>query len=217
LNSCAKGQQPTYLKNTTLPRISKVAIVASVSDPKVSYSGTKNVSGDLGPFMVAIAPLSLFVFLAAMGTESAIRSGVDREHAGKVKEHVDLSHFEEKVAQSFMQIVKKGDSFQTAEYLTDKNPNVQQLSIRGYDAIIRLSVDNISLTRDTGEYVGLYTLVRGQMEHLSSGKVVWDRYEHVKSPEFHSLNYYKENGLKELDAMLERAARNLAYDFVYLK
>jgi hypothetical protein len=55
------------------------------------------------------------------------------------------------------------------------------------------------------------------MEHLSSGKVVWDRYEHVKSPEFHSLNYYKENGLKELDAMLERAARNLAYDFVYLK
>jgi hypothetical protein len=142
---------------------------------------------------------------------------VDRGHAGEVGKHVNLSHFEEKVAQSFIQTVKKEDSFQTAEYLTDKNPNVQQLSARGYDALIRLSVDNISLTRDAGEYVGLYASVRGQMEHLSSGKVVWDRYEHVKSPEFHSLDYYKENGLKELDAMLERAGRNLAYDFVYLK
>jgi hypothetical protein len=55
------------------------------------------------------------------------------------------------------------------------------------------------------------------MEHLFSGKVVWDREERILSSEFHSLDYYKENGLKELDAMLEKGGRNLAYDFVYLK
>jgi hypothetical protein len=37
------------------------------------------------------------------------------------------------------------------------------------------------------------------------------------SPELQPLDYYKKNGLIELDAMLKKAGRNLAYDFVYLK
>jgi hypothetical protein len=195
-----------------------VAIVASVSDLKVTYSATKE--GEWAFFGVVLAtlfPPALPVVAAAAVTERAIRSGVDKGDAGEVKKGVDLAHFEGKIAQSFMEAVKKGDFFQNAEYLTDKNLTAQQLAATGYDAVIRLSVHNISLTRDAGDNVGLYASVRGQMEYLSSGKVVWDRDEHVKSPEFHSLDYYKENGLKELDAMLQKAGRNLAYDFVYSK
>jgi len=80
-----------------------------------------------------------------------------------------------------------------------------------------LFVREISLKRVGGDNAGLNAYVRGQMEYLSSGKIVWDREEYVMSPELHSLDYYKENGLKELDVMLEKAGRNLAYDFVYLK
>jgi hypothetical protein len=55
------------------------------------------------------------------------------------------------------------------------------------------------------------------MKYISSGKVVWDREEHISPSELRPLDYYKENVVKELDAMLERAGRNLAYDFVYLR
>jgi hypothetical protein len=157
------------------------------------------------------------VGLFPMFVEGAIRSGVDQGHTGKVRERVDLSHLEETVARSFMQTLKKGDCFQATEYLTDKNQDLQQLSVKGYDAIIRLFVREVSLKRVAGDKVGLDAYVRGQMEHFSSGKIVWDREEYVMSPELHSLDYYKENGLKELDAMLEKAGRNLAYDFAYLK
>lgn len=209
LTSCAtKGPQGTYLKNMSLSGISKVAIVASVNAPAVSYAKTDNVSANLFPFT------GLFPIIV----EAAIRSGVDRGHAGEVKKHMDFTHFEETVAKSFTQQLKKGDCFQTAEYLTDKNLDLQQLSTKGYDAVIRLFVHDISLKRVAGDnVVALDAYVRGQMEYFSSGKIVWDREEYVTSPEPRSLDYYKENGFKELDAMLEKAGRNLAYDFVYLK
>jgi len=201
----------TYVKNSSLSGISKVAVVASVSAPEVSYSAARNnVSENLLFFTGPAA------FLVVLGTEKAIRSGVDHGHAGDVKKHVDLSYFEEKIAQSFMQTLMKSNCFRSTEYLTDKNEDARRLSSKGYDAIIRLFVREISLKRIEGDSVRLNVYVRGSMEYLSSGKVVWDREEHVLSPERHSLDYYKENGLKELDAMLEKAGRNLAYDFVYL-
>jgi hypothetical protein len=217
MTSCApKGPPGTYLKNTSLSHISKVAIVASVSAPKVSYSTAKGNDSENLVFLAGFPP-ALLVVLAAVGTEAAIRSGVDYRHAGEVKEHVDFGHFEEKMAQSFMQPLQKRGCFQTTEYLTDKNQDAQRLSAKGYDAVIRLFVRKISLKRVAGDNVGLDAYVRGQMEYFSSGKVVWDREEHLFSPETHSLDYYKENGLKELDGMLEKAGRVLAYDFVYLK
>jgi hypothetical protein len=217
LTSCATAPKGTYLNNTSLSDISKVAIVASVSDPKVSYATAQgNVSASLAPFSGGFLPL-VFLSLVATGAEAAIRSGVDHGHAGEVKEHTDFSHFEEEVAQSFIQTLKKGGCFQVAEYLADKNQNAQQLSAKGYNAVIRLFVREISLERVVGDNVRLHANVRGQMENLSSGKIPWDREERVSSPEIHPLDYYRENGLKELDAMLEKAARNLAYDFVYLK
>jgi hypothetical protein len=205
----------TYLKNSTVSGISKVAVVASVSAPEVSYSSEREPASLA--LLLLFPIIGLGVTAIAAGTEVAIRSGVDRGHTGKVGEHLDLSYFEEKIAQSFMQTLMKSDFFKITEYLTDKNQDAQRLSSKGYDAIIRLFVREISLKRIQGDYVRLDVYVRGQMEYVPSGKVVWDREEHVLSPELHSLGYYKENGLKELDAMLEKAGRNFAYDFVYLK
>jgi len=217
LTSCATVPKGTYLKSRSLSDISKVAIVASVSDPKVSYSTAKGyVSENLAP-LAATGVAGLFLFLIAVSTEAGIRSGVDHGRAGEVKEHMDLSHLEEKVGQSFIQPLKKGGCFQVAEYLADKNQDVQQLSAKGYNAVVRLFVREISLKKIAGDNVRLDAYVRGQMEVFSTGKIVWDREEYVSSPEIHPLGYYQENGLKELDAMLEKAGRNLAYDFVYLK
>jgi hypothetical protein len=216
LNSCATAPKQTYLNNRSLSEISKVAIVASITDPKVYNAVRSNVSGTVLGF-TGIVPALFFAVLVAALTERAIRSGVDNGHAGEVKEHTSLNQLEEKVAQSFIQTVKEGGCFRVAEYLADKNQNAQQLSAKGYNAVIRLVVYEVSLERVAGDNVRLHVFVRGQLENLPSGKIPWDREERVWSPENHPLDYYRENGLKELDAMLEKAGRNFAYDFVYPK
>lgn len=77
LFSCATVPQQTYLTNTSLSGVSKVAIVASVSAPTVSYST---------PGLFFWSPL-------LSGVVTAIR---DQEHAEKVREHVDLTTLKKK-------------------------------------------------------------------------------------------------------------------------
>jgi hypothetical protein len=156
--------------------------------------------------------LGLYIYLGAV-----VRSGVDVGHAGTMRDRLDFSHLEEKTAQSFMEPLKKGNCFKVVEYVKNENSENRQLSTAGYDAIIRLSVNEISLKRTAGGYVDLHLYEGGQMESLSSGKILWDREERVSSPESRSLEYFQENGQKELVAMLEKAGKYLAYDFVYLK
>lgn len=213
LISCASVPQQTYLTNTSLSDISKVAIVASTHAPEVSYSRTSREAGS----SVMMVPLFPLLGLAAMGMEASARSGEDSEHAAKIKERVDLSQIEDKMAQSFIRPLTKGNCFQTIEYVKDKNQDSRQLSSAGYNAVIRLSVRKILLERVPGDNVRLRAYVSGQMESLKSGKILWDREEVVLSSELHSLDYYKEHGLKELDALLDKAGKNLAYDFIYLK
>lgn len=204
LISCAATlPQQTYLNNTTLSGIKKVAIVVSVSAPEVSYR-------DSG--------YAWFPWKSpAWEIETIIRYGLDSQHTSKINEHVDISQIENKTAQSFIQQLKKGAFFQRVEYMPNKNQDSSQLTSIGYDAVIRLTVREITIQRAPGDYVRLAARVHGEMERLNSGNIVWDREELVTNPEPHSLGYYEENGLRELDAMLEKAGRNLAYDFLYLK
>jgi hypothetical protein len=206
-------QQQTYLNNQSLSGINKVAIVVSVNDPDVSYSIISPGAGG-SIWTLLLSPL---IVIPAMGLEAGIRSTADQEHAAKVKEHMDLSYIEDKTAQSFMQPLKKVNLFKSVEQPPNKNQDSRQLRDIGYDGVIRLTVRKISIQRVAGDYVKLTAYVHGQMECLSSGNIIWDREEVVTNPEPHTLDYYKENGLKELDTMLEKAAKRLAYDFMYLK
>ena len=209
----------TYLTSTSLSGISKVAVVVSAGDIKVSDS-TYSDSAVAG-LLIFIMPLApLIAIPAAMldaGVKTAVRSGVDSAQAEKIGKHVNLIYIEDKLAQSFIQPLRGSPCFQTIEYVTDKKQDDRQLSAAGHNAVIRLSVRGISLDRTAGNNVSLNIFVRGEMKCLSSGKIVWDREEYIASSESHSLDYYKENGLKELDAMLEKSGKKLANDFIYLK
>jgi hypothetical protein len=214
LISCASLPKETYLTSKCLTGIKKVAIVTLVSAPEVSYSSSRLQvryagfgdfsSGGLGGLLATLL-------------EGAIRSWIDQAHAAKISEHTGSGSIEGNMAQSFIQTVKKGDCFQGVEYLKDKDQDNSKLSTMGYDAIIRLSVGEVLLRRTAAEYLSLTARVRGQLENLRSGETVWDREEMVTNPEPHTLDYYEENGLIELDTMLEKAGRNLAYDFLYSK
>jgi hypothetical protein len=201
--------QQTYLNNHSLSGIDKVAVVVSVSAPKVSYRYTGYSSGLLDGG--AIGQMSPFA------TESILRYGLDSQHTSKINEHVDIGQIENKTAQSFIQPLKKANLFQSVEQPINKNQDSRQLRTIGYDAVIRLTVPEITINRAPGDSVKLTAVVHGQMECMATGRIVWDREEVVTNPEPHPIDYYKENGLKELDTMLEKATKKLVFDFIYLK
>jgi hypothetical protein len=239
LISCpATVPKQTYLTSASLLGISKVAVVVSASAPKVSYYERSQLTLHT-PTAIALKALprdwwgSLVYFLfpplfvpatviAVVAMADLAISQVPNVHndnvqAETVGKHVDLGYIEGKLAQSFIQPLRGSPCFQTIEYVTDKKQDDRQLSAAGNNAVIRLSVQEISLDQIAGDNVSLRILVHGEMKCLSAGKIVWDREEYGVTSDPHSLAYYKENGLKELDAMLEKAGKKLAYDFIYVK
>jgi hypothetical protein len=119
------------------------------------------------------------------------------------------------MAQSFMQPLLTVTTFKTIDYLEDKNQNNLQSSNVNYDAVIRLSVRDISIRTVAGDYVKIHALVHGQMENLHSGVILWDREEYISSSEPQPISFYKEHGLKDLPGMLQKAAERLSNDFIY--
>lgn len=214
--SCATTHpKETYLTSANLSGVERVAIVASANAPNVTYS-----SG-VGPTS-AMAGAVLIPFIGLIGiipaiVEGSVRASMDTEHARQIGNRVDLTSIEHKIIEVFSRSVLPAGCFKTMEQIKNKNQDEQLLSNSGYDAIIRLTVREISLIGMAGGYVSLYIHVQGQLKNLRSGQILWDREEMVKSPESHQLDYYKENGLKELNVLLEKAGTKLAYDFVYLK
>jgi hypothetical protein len=212
--SCASAPpQETYLTSNSLSSIKKVAILASASAPDVTYA---TQSSSPGPLLVAaiFAPILIF---PAMAIEGAARAGADSAHAEEIGAKIDLGSIEDKIVQAFTTPLRKASCFDRVDYIKDKTNDNRQLPDAGYDAVIRLVIKSISLTHLAGDNVGLQIHVQGQLTYVRSGEIMWDRLEVMSSPEVHTLDYYKANGLRELDAILEKAGQNLAYDFVYLK
>jgi hypothetical protein len=207
--SCATTPpKETYLSSANLSGISRVAIVASANAPDVTYSSS-NMPTTLMFFpLIGILPAII---------EGAARSGMDTEHSQQIGKQVDLASIEDKITEVFSGSIVPAGYFQTVERIKYKSQDEQLLSTSGYDAIIRLTVHEISLDRIAGDYVGLHIHVQGQLKNLRSGQILWDRKEQATSSAAHQLDYYKENGLKELNSLLEKAGKKLAYDFIYLK
>ena len=95
------------------------------------------------------------------------------------------------LAQSFILPIRKAPCFQAIEYVSDKKQNDRQLSAAGYNAVVTLSVREISIDRTAGNNVSLDILVHGEMKSPPAGKIVWSHEEYVTSSGHHSLDYLR--------------------------
>jgi hypothetical protein len=207
LISCA-AQHNVYLKKDSLAGISKVAVVASAKAPEVSYA--QNSPWVL--FVATLPPFPNWVLPA-----SVVPSLRDASHASDIGNKVSLSNIEDQVALSFLQLLREARCFESIEYLKSSDTTASNPSTAGYDAVIKLVVDEFTFSRAHGDFVTLHVRTVGQMEILQSGKVIWDREERVKAPKPRTLKDYKDHGVNELEAMIDNGSRKLANDFIYLK
>ena len=209
LASCTSVPKQTYINKSYLQDASKAAVIVSVSKPNVTHSLNK-------PFL--LDPLSSW--LAGYGFwNTGLLFGLadDLESSNKIGEHVNLNSIEENIANIFIQPLKKVKYFHTIEYVSDKNQDNTKLSSAGYNMVVRLSMREISIRSVTADHVKLYISMHGQMEDLTSKKIIWDREENVSSSEMELLENMKEKGPKNLNATIEKAVKYLANDFIYLK
>ena len=208
LISCATADviQQKYLDTSSLSRIQNVAVTATINPPEVINSRTDS------------NPLVFYMFFGLLGAaiESDVRTKRDEKQAETVAENTNLVSCQNKFAQSFINKIEESQRFKTINYLKDSTIEDQNLIAKRYQAIIRLSVKKIVLSRVSHEEFTLSVTVLGQMIDLGSSNVLWNREDCLISPEKHPIGYYEKDGLEELNYILERAGNKLGFDFVYL-
>lgn len=208
-SSCATSPpRETCPTKTDLSGISRVAVIASSSTPEVYYTDSTSPAVQIFSF-VLLGPI------VALSIHEATMASADNEHSQEVGRRVDLGIIEDKIASVFISSLGNGSSLKNVDYT--KGHDEGKMSAAGYDAVLSLTVSKINLSREYNDNVKLQAHVHGSMKSLKSGKTLWDREEIATSRNANTLAYYKEYGMKELNAVLEKAGRNLAYDFVYIK
>jgi hypothetical protein len=195
------------LKRANLKGISKVAIVASSNPPEVSYADVKSPAW--APLLLIFTPLVIGLVQAAM------ESSMDSDHAKQIGSGTDPLIINDTMANAFLSALGKDHGLSTIEYV--KGQDEQKLLDAGYHSLIQLTVGKIYFIRAAENRIRLYVNVKGTMKSLESENIIWDREESVTPLDAYSLEYYKENATKELRLLLEKAGRNLAYDFRYLE
>ena len=195
------------LNITSLKGISKVAILASSNPPEVSYA--KVASPGWLPLLFIFSPIGVLAIQAM--TEWTM----DKDDSKQIGSRTDPIVINDIIVNAFLASLGKDGKLRNVEYVKEQKEH--KLLDAGYDTLIQLTVSKISFNREMTDRVRLYVNVKGTMKALVSKNVIWDRDEIVASRDTYSLEYYKENAMKELRLALEKAGRNLAYDFVYLE
>jgi hypothetical protein len=181
---------------------------------KVAVSSTSNML-DLNYSMQSTQLLIPSFFWGLALQEYYVRKIIDYQNSYVVKENIKVNQIEILVCDTFIELIRNSKIFSVINQI-DKTNNRDSIS-SNYDAIIELSVKTISIEKTLGENVKLQVTVAGKAQDLKSKNVFWKRDETIKSKEVKPIDYEKQNALPDLEPMLIKAARNLAYDFIYLK
>lgn len=218
MTSClttAHTPQQKYLDNTSLSGIRNIAVLVTVSPPEVIYSQTEGINW-LIPILVGpiLSPISTNIAIHTLQNNVLKEDIAYSENVGK---KIILSDYEEKLSQSFIETLKKSSHFETIDYKKDNSLDNKLLVSDGYEGVIRLFLNNLILEKVSNEDVKLSAKITAKMTNLKSSEIIWDRDDSTVSAEKHTISYYEKNGLEELELMLEKSGKRLAYDFIYLK
>lgn len=211
-----------YLDNTSLVGIRNVAVLVTVSPPEVIYAQAEEINITmpilLGILVSPLGPLAIgFTTGAAMNSQTTNQSKEDQAHADNVVKNLDLSIYEDKLSQSFIETLRENFRFETIDYKRDNRLDNNLLVSDRYEGVIKLFLNNLILEKVSNGDVRLSANIKAQMINLNSSEIIWDRDDSTVATQKHTISYYKKNGFQELEAMLEKAGKRLAYDFIYLK
>jgi hypothetical protein len=194
-----------------LVRINDVALNVSSSKLDVRYlRETEFSSGVVGIF--GLIPL----IIGSMG-ESLTESSEDHNLADDLQKTVAEKYFEKLLADYFLEQFVETNHFKISCL---DNKNAESAIDEGYDAVIELNIEELSLKRVWNrDRLNVYARISCKMVNLRQKKVIWDRTEDMLSDEEYTFDEYKAQNGKILKGLIDKIFRKIAYrlssDIIY--
>jgi hypothetical protein len=191
-------------------KLNNIAVMVSSNDPIVRY--TRDSGVHIGEIIAIIfIPATLLI-------DPVVRTIADQKTDARFKQHIDIAQITFVLADSFIATLTQAKVFDAIDNIPQRDESsLNRISIANYDAVVKLFIREVSLRRAFGKKVNMYADVRAEMTDLNSARVVWRRQEQLVGETPRLLDYYIENSVAELNAMLKKIGIRLANDFVYLQ
>ena len=166
LISCSSAPpSQVYVKKSQLSKIQVVALNVSSSKFDVKYSRETEISpGNIA--LMGLAPIfGLIPLTIGSIGESLTESSEDHNLANGLQKTIAEKYFEKLLADYFLEQFKEVNLFKI-NYLHNKN--TESVINEGYDAIIELNIEELSLKRVWNrDRLNVYTRISGKMANLN--------------------------------------------------
>jgi|WetSurSiteA1Bulk_404760.scaffolds.fasta_scaffold02976_7 hypothetical protein len=213
LASCAPVKQQVDIHHDQI-RFDSVAL--RVTAPSLTVRNVTEFEPIYTEDLVALSPL---IGMIAASIEHASNISKDKATADDYKENLTKGYITDYLGQSFIDQIHKSKIFPIS--ISGQNKQKQLLN-EGYDALVIIEVEEVSLLKEIISYSGTYRLhvrVNAAMTDLKKGVVIWTKDETTTSDGAYTFDDYKANDssllLKELNTSLDKLAFRLSSYIVY--
>jgi len=222
LLSCSSVPSQIYSERRHFSKCSNVALHISCSEFDVRYARDTDISLATSISVCALGVLGfgLLPVIAPLFIEGISESHQDKGLTKSYNGSINKSNIEKLLEYYFLEEMKKTDLFKIS--YSDEN-SYEKLLDQGYDTIVKLNVEELSLKRGVEQPKKLYLFasVWGEMVDLHNKEVFWKRHEIIKSKNEHTIDEFKaEDGkllIDSIDNVLKRTAIRLSSDIIYSK
>lgn len=166
--------------------------------------------------LIAVSPL---IGLIASGIEHASNKSKDAAVSDTYKENLTRDYIATYIGQSFLDQINKSKIFPIS--LSAEN-NRSQLVSEGYDALIVIKIEEISILKEFIAYpdkLSVHVKAKANMINLRSGINIWNRDEMLTSDEAYSFEEYRADNsallIKVLNSLLDKLAFRLSSYIIY--
>lgn len=211
--SCASATpMQVHVKKSQLYNISRIALNISCKELDVKDA---RYSGPSGATLLLMMLGGGIIFPIA---ENVIEGAADHGYANRFEGAFNADYFSKVLGEHFLENIRKSKHFDI-EYSDKKS--YQLIANEGYDAVIELIIDELSLQRFNRDNYKVYASVSANMVELKNEKVIWKRFEHRDSEEVYTLDDYQKENAKILrnvvDSLFNKIAYRLSADILYSK
>jgi len=218
LVSCASPPEQVYLHG--LPSdIKRIAFRVSTANLDVAYYRQTRASGVTDSVIVLAPLLGILPGAMALTTEGTTKGGRDRGLAARAQQVLRPDQVRATVESEFLSRVKESKLMDAVQFLSVPDSRSDAHPAGDYDALLTITVADLSLRGTPGGTAMVYASMMSQMVVLPEGKTIWRRMENGTGGSAGSVESFLADDGKtlksEVDSVLRVLARRLAYDVAY--
>jgi hypothetical protein len=192
------------------------SVALRVIAPALKVRNITEVEQSYAAGLIVLSPL---IGMLAVGIEHATNLSKDKATADTYNENLTKSYITDYLGQSFINQIRKSYVFPIS--LSGQNKD-KQLIKEGYDALVVIEIEEISLLKELLSYsskLSLHVRANATMTNLRKEGNIWTKSETITSNSAYTFEEYKADNssllLKELNTLLDKLSFRLSSYLIY--